>query len=141
MRVSAVLARLRRLWFQVSTLPTRGRFMTGRASFVEADVHRNPDNTARLDTRAPRSGLQGWQLYLERAAGGGPHVTASLQCGWCRHLFIVQIHAAPEAGLAPSYDSDWFRFFPERGAGEPSLSCPRCEQESRPAVCFLPGGG
>lgn len=157
--MSALLARLVRLWFQLSTLPIRGRFLTGKASFVEADVRMTSNNVGlgqkllahyHLATRQPRSGAQGWRLYDQRAAGRGPHLTVSLQCGWCRHVFIVQVLAALDplasdetggksAGLPASYSAEWFRFLPERYEGEPCLSCPRCEQESRPRVRFLGG--
>ena len=94
-------ARLSRLWFLLKSLPLRARFMTGKASFVEADVRMTTNSVAdasegggqppaprllahyQLETRRPRAGLQGWRLYDERVGGALPHRTVALTCGYC----------------------------------------------------------
>lgn len=164
---------LRRFWLTARHLGVLGRFLTGKASFVEADVRattrglsevleasgerRGPELLAhfQLATRRPRTGTTGWELFLERVAAGSPHGTVRLDCGWCGHLFFIQIlrqaaegpsaldPLASEAagGRAPgrpaSYSAEWFRFMHEDFQGEPSLNCPHCEQRGAPRVARL----
>ena len=158
---------VRRLWFLLTTLAVRGRFLMGKASFVEADVelttHRVADSPAgrgaaeagrllahfRLKTRKPRTGVQGWDLFEERLSDPGPHRAVRLECGYCGHQFFIQILAALDplsiqpgqgAGEPASYASAWFEFAHEGRQGRESLSCPRCEQIGPPSVSFLTEG-
>ena len=151
------MSRVLRLWLSLKTLAIRLRFMTGKASFVEADVQMTTnaviDDAAppsdkllahyQLATRKPRTGDQGWKLFWERVAEGARHRTARLDCGYCGHLFVVQVlsNLDPLAseltgGRAPakpaSYSSDWFKFMHEDYSGQPSLYCPHCEQQGPP---------
>src|SRR5256885_107528 len=88
--LSSWTRRLSRLWFLARSFPLRARFMTGKASFVEADVRMTTNSLAdvagageaprtrllahyQLETRPPRAGLQGWTLYDERVGGEVPH--------------------------------------------------------------------
>lgn len=159
---SSATSRLRRAWFALKTLAVRLRFLTGKASFVEADVRMTTNSVVSTDerspqrlvahyelvTRRPRTGDQGWRLFEERVGGGPPHRTARLQCGYCGHLFVVQVLSSMDplasdltGGRAParpaSYSSDWFRFMHEDYQGQPSLYCAHCEQQSAPRVDFL----
>ncbi len=148
-----------RAWFLLKTLPERARFLLGKASFVEADIRITTNSVSegpearllahfRLDTRKPRSGAQGWALFLERVGEPGPHMTVSLDCGWCGHRYFVQVLSAIDPlafegtggrppGRPASYDGGWFRFSEPGEAGEPRLSCPRCEQSGRAGLRIL----
>lgn len=157
---------LRRLWRTLLNLPVLGRFLTGKASFVEADVkattrglsevlessgeRRGPELLShfQLSTRPPRTGSGGWELYLERVAAPSPHRTVELSCGWCGHEFYVQVLTALDplasreaGGRAPgrpaSFSSDWFSFMHEDFQGEPNLNCPHCEQRGEPRITRL----
>jgi hypothetical protein len=138
--------RLSALWFALKTLGVRGRFFTGKASFVDAEARATEGGSAeiidasgrrtgrralshcRLATRPPLTGAQGWRLFARRARGSGAS-PAALECGYCKHLFFV---ALPRP--ADSYACEWFGF-PGRGyRGEATLLCPRCEQRSLPRV-------
>jgi hypothetical protein len=159
---STAASRLSRLWFALKNLAVRLRFMTGKASFVEADVQLTTNavieaekEAARqlvahyqLVTRKPRTGDQGWRLFEERVGAGVRHRTAVLQCGYCGHLFVVQVLSSIDplasdmtGGRPPakpaSYSSDWFKFMHEDFAGQSSLYCAHCEQKSAPSVDFL----
>jgi hypothetical protein len=162
-------SRLRLFWLTLTSLPARVRFMTGKASFVEADVEMTTNSIAevldppsqargqrllahfRLSTRKPASGIQGWRLYEKRVllepAG---HQTIRLECGYCGHHYFVQILTALDPlaneatsgrppGRPASYSSDWFRFMHADYEGEPSLYCLRCEQDGVPSVRHLEG--
>ena len=140
------LERLSALWFALKTLGVRGRFFTGKASFIDAKAFSDDPGSAevidaagrsagrralshcRLSTRPPLTGLQGWRLFSRRAreAGGAP---ATLECGYCGHLFFVSIPRP-----ADSYTCDWFAFPGPAYRGEATLLCPHCEQRSRPRV-------
>lgn len=154
-------SRLAHLWLSLKTLAIRLRFMTGKASFVEADVHTTtnavvdglqPPNKLlahyQLVTRRPRTGDQGWKLFWERVAENASHRTARLECGYCGHLFVIQVLSTLDplaceltGGRAParpaSYACDWFKFMHEDYAGQPSLYCLHCEQKGPPRVEFL----
>lgn len=159
-------ARLSRLWFLLKSLPLRARFMTGKASFVEADVRMTTNSVAdasegggqppaprllahyQLETRRPRAGLQGWRLYDERVGGALPHRTVALTCGYCGHRFIVQVLSSIDPlaseltggkgpGSPASYASDWFSFVDERYEGPTELSCSHCEQRGPAGLEFL----
>src|SRR5262245_32117947 len=91
-----------RLFFAVRTLPARGRFLLGKASFVEADIRMTTNQLTegeagrllshyRLETRRPRTGVQGWGLFQERLLDPGPHLSARLECGYCGHHFYLQV--------------------------------------------------
>lgn len=154
---------LARLWRTLRNLGLLGRFLTGKASFVEADIRtttrglsevlestgerRGPELLShfQLSTKPPRTGSIGWELYLERVAAPSPHRAMRLECGYCGHVFIVQVLAAvtPPASLetekqAPgrpaSFNAEWFSFMHEDFQGDPSLNCPHCEQRGVPAV-------
>lgn len=153
----------RRVWFALRNGLMRVRFLTGKASFVEADIEMTTNNVAevfdapgrpagqrllahyRLATRRPVVGEQGWRLYEERLCEPVGHRTVLLKCGYCGHHFVIQVLSkldplAADAlgGRGParpaSYTADWFRFMHEDYQGRPSLSCPRCEQNSEPEV-------
>ncbi len=159
---SSAASRWARLWFALKTAAIRLRFLTGKASFVEADVQMTTNAVVdepqppaqkliahyQLTTRRPRTGDQGWRLFEERVGAGVRHRTARLDCGYCGHVFVIQILSIldPLAGdltggrppaRPASYSSDWFKFMHEDYAGEPSLYCPHCEQNSAPRVDFL----
>lgn len=145
-----------RVWFFLATLALRLRFITGKASFVEADVEMTTNHAGdvydlpglrperrvlahfRLKTRPPRGGRQGRDLLRERLAAGHPMVV--LSCGFCRHLFVIQVLSAVEPQPA-SYGGDWFSFMNREYEGEPRLNCPRCEQDGRPGVKYLTARG
>lgn len=160
------LARLSDAWFLLRTLGVRARFLTGKASFVEADIRMTTNSVAellddggkpcgerllshfQLLTRPPRTGRQGWELYAERVGRGTPHLSARLECRYCGHRFYVQVLSQVDplsseatGGRAPgrpaSFSAEWFKFLHEDYEGEPSLNCPRCEQEGDPSVKFL----
>lgn len=155
--------RWRRLWFSVANLVTRLRFVTGRASFVEADVEMTTNSVAevydepgrpsgqrllahyRLATRPPVAGPKGWRLLRERLERPVGHRLVSLECGWCGHTYVVQIISlldplAPDAATGrpvarpASFSCDWFRFMHSDFEGQAQLACPRCEQSGRPDV-------
>lgn len=158
--------RLRRLWFFFKSLPIRARFLTGKASFVEADIRMTtnsvtelsePSGLARgsallahfqLETHRPRAGSQGWRLYEERVGLGPRHRTAVLECGYCRHHFVIQILSALDplsseatGGRPParpaSYTAEWFRFMHIGFDGDSRLYCFHCEQDGPARVSFL----
>lgn len=141
----------------------RARFFIGKASFVEADVRMTTNNMAEggasasgqakllahyhLKTRTPRAGAQGWRLYAERLGGPRPRRVVALECGYCRHHFVIEVLASLDplasdltGGKGPgdpaSYTADWFRFMHENFEGAASLFCLRCEQHGRPRVHF-----
>jgi hypothetical protein len=156
-----------RLWFILRTLAVRGRFLTGKASFVRSHVRQTTSALAevydrrgkplgtrmfahhRLDTEPPRSGMHGWSLFAGQAgpaAMPAPQRDAivRLACGFCGHLFFVDIERPETTGgdapLEPaSYSARWFSFMGRSYQGDPALSCPRCEQSSAPGVQFLVG--
>lgn len=98
-----------RLWFFLRTLPVRGRFITGKASFVAASVRRTTDAIAEvydhrgrplgqkllshneLETAPPRTGPQGWKLFSTQTQNKGLRSAVSLECGFCGHLFIISL--------------------------------------------------
>jgi hypothetical protein len=158
--------RLARLWFLARTLPLRARFMTGKASFVEADVHMTTNSVAdvsegsgrpgqprllahyQLETRPPRAGATGWRLYDERVGGAPPHRTVLLACAYCGHRYAIQVLTSIDplaseltGGKSPgspaSYSSDWFRFTDERYDGPTELYCFHCEQRGEAAASFV----
>ena len=134
------LGRLSSVWYNLKTLAIRGRFFTGKASFVESAVRSTENSIAeifengkssgqrllahyRLDTKSPRTGSQGWGLYCERigrrSQGRAAHAPAALECRFCGHLFFI--HVQPEAdplslagaarvGMPASYASEWFSY-------------------------------
>lgn len=155
--------RWRRWLLSVVNLGVRARFAAGRASFVEADVEMTTNSVAevyeeagrptgqrllahyRLSTKGPVGGKKGWSLLADRLLAPAAHRTVSLLCGYCGHLYVVQILSAldplrPDAAMGralarpASFSSDWFRFMHEDFEGKPSLSCPRCEQTVEPEV-------
>lgn len=143
---------LSRLWYLAKTLALRARFLTGKASFVEADVRMTTNSLVnaaqprllahfQLETGRPRGGATGWKLYDEKV---GPHPrrrTVVLACAYCGHRFVLQMQPPAEAlaGAAPaSYSSDWFRFMHVSLEGPADLFCAHCEQQGEPAkVEFL----
>lgn len=156
----------RRLWFALRNALTRVRFMTGKASFIEADIEMTTHNVAevfdapggagrqrllahyRLHTRRPVMGTQGWRLFEERLLTPVGHRTVRLRCGYCGHDFVIQVLSkldplASDAaggrspGLPASYSADWFRFMHSDYEGRPALYCLRCEQNSQPEVEHL----
>ena len=162
-------ALLSRLWFILKTLAMRGRFLTGKASFVRARVSQVVDALAevydrrgrplgakmlsqhRLENDPPRSGMQGWSLFAAQAEAAavvppGRSILVSLECGFCKHYFLINI-LQPEPADRPlstsgdptpaSYAASWFSFMTRDYQGEASLACPRCEQSSLPGVRFL----
>lgn len=157
--------RAARLWFWLRTLPTRLRFASGRASFVEADVRMTTHSVAdvseaagrpfaprllthyHLRTASPRGGAAGWSLFLERVPGS-QHQTVALDCLYCGHRFVVQVLTAIDPlaneltgskgpGAPASYASEWFRFLHQDYDGPAYLNCPRCEQPGAPRVDVL----
>jgi len=135
--------------------------MTGKASFVMAQVNQTNNALAevydrrgrplgtrmlayhKLETEPPRTGMQGWDIFAEQT---GPTVPAPrpplvrLECGFCGHLFFVEIHRQEDTeGEPASYAASWFSFMDRSYQGEPALACPRCEQSSAPGVQFLSG--
>ena len=144
----------KRVWFFLATLALRLRFLTGKASFVEADVQMTTNHAAdiydfpglrperrvlahfRLTTRTPRRGRQGWELFRQRRDAA----LVVLTCGFCRHLFVLQIMSAVEPQPA-AYGSDWFSFMNSDYEGEPRLNCTHCEQDGRPGVKFFAARG
>jgi hypothetical protein len=153
-----------RLWFVVRTLAARGRFLTGKASYVKARVHQTTSAVAevydrrgkplgsrmlaqhRLETAPPRTGRQGWELFVARTGPASPGeagpALVRLECGFCGHRFFIELSGAA-AGSAPpqaaSYAASWFSFMGRHYRGEPSLSCPHCEQSSVPGVRYGAG--
>src|SRR5262245_24336773 len=126
-----------RLWFLLTTLAVRGRFLLGKASFVEADVEMTTHRVAEFaeargaaeagrllghfppKTRKPRTGVQGWELFDERLSDPGPHRAVRLECLSCGHQYFLQILSAIDplsvrpgrgAGEPASYASSWFEF-------------------------------
>jgi hypothetical protein len=157
---------LRRFRFALATLALRLRFLTGKASFVEADVQmttnqvsdvydapgRKPERRLlahyQLKTRKPRLGREGWRLFCERVGDQGTHRMVALSCGFCGHVFVIQILRAIDllaseatggrpAALPASYGSDWFKFMNPDYEGVPSLYCLHCEQNGAPRVKLL----
>lgn len=157
---------LRRFRFAFATLALRLRFLTGKASFVEADVQmttnqvcdvydapgRKPERRLlshyQLKTRKPRIGREGWRLFRERFDDQGTSRMVALSCGYCGHIFVVQVLRSIDplaseaaAGQAPgqpaSYSSDWFRFMHADLEGKTSLFCLHCEQNGEPRVKLL----
>lgn len=149
------------MWFLLSTLPLRGRFLTGKASFVRArttsttnamaqliDRHGRPLGQKllahhQLETEPPRTGIQGWDLFERHAAAaGGPREPLlRLECGYCGHQFLIRIDGRSCGDCRSvdtgSYRSTWFALMESSYQGEPSLSCVHCEQKSVPGVRFL----
>lgn len=147
-----------RLWFAVRTLALRGRFLTGKASFVEADIQATTSGVSEvldakgvsrgrrllchheLATRPPLTGSGGWELF-SRLGEAAAHEAVRLECGWCGHHFIIELLPRPGGektpGRATSYRSPWFSFMHSDFTGEASLSCPRCEQKGPAGVRFL----
>lgn len=153
-----------RLWFLLKTLPVRGRFLTGKASFVRARVASTENAMAqlfdrrgrplgqkllahhRLETEPPRTGSQGWELFTRRcAAADDPRRPfLRLECAFCGHHFLVAVDDCSEAACGDclsvetaSYRSTWFALMDSAYQGEPSLSCAHCEQKSVPRLKFL----
>ncbi len=158
--------RLKYAWFAFRTLPTRSRFMIGKASFVEADVRATSNSLTeviepgdrppemrllshlQLETQKPRTGTQGWKLYEAWARRPNTRDLVSMECGFCGHLYILRIHpghnpplpgagGAPAMGRPASYSGSWFNFPDEDFEGEPSLNCGHCETRCPPEVVFL----
>ncbi|MBI5209106.1 MAG: hypothetical protein HY927_03940 [Elusimicrobia bacterium] len=177
--------RLADVCFHVRTLPLRARFLTGRASFVEATVLASQAELSyvvdqsgkslgprmlqrrRLGTGSPRTGTQGWTLFLDAFRDSVPEAMVDLECGYCGHMYVVRIllpaprpaNALPESardarplgrpaqaapgvsgsGAPPpaSFASEWFSFVDKDCAGAPSLSCGHCEQKSEPGVKWM----
>jgi hypothetical protein len=152
------------LWFILKTLAVRGRFLTGKASFVRTHVRHTDSAMAevydrrgkslgtrmlahrKLETDPPRTGTQGWSLFAQLAspAAQRPALLVSLECGFCGHLFFFEIRRTetPEGNPPPdpaSYSAAWFSFMDRSYQGDPSLSCPHCEQSSVPDIRFLTG--
>ena len=143
------------LWFTLRSLAVRGRFLTGKASFVRAQVRQAAGTPADirdgkcrklgarpaahhdLDTEPPRTGTQGWTLFCQAALARPPAPLERLECGYCGHLYFLDISGATPAGEDAAYDADWFSFSSPSRLGEPSLSCPHCEQAQTPRVRFI----
>jgi hypothetical protein len=153
-----------RLWFILRTLAVRGRFLTGKASFVRTHVRRTTYASTevydrkgkslgprilahcRLENDPPRTGMQGWSLFAGQA---GPvswpaprrESLTRLACGFCGHLFFIDIRRDASGEDAPSepssYSAAWFSFSDSACPGKPTLSCPHCEQSSTPEVLFM----
>jgi hypothetical protein len=140
----------------------RGRFFTGKASFVRAHVNQTASVLAevydrrgkplgtrmlahhKLETEPPRTGMQGWSLFAEQTGPAVPPAPrpplVRLECGFCGHLFFVEIRRREQAGGDPaSYAASWFSFMDRSYQGEPALACPHCEQSSAPGVQFMSG--
>lgn len=148
-----------RLWFLVKTLAVRGRFITGKASFVRAQTRQTTSAVAdlydrqgrplgsrrlaqhRLETSPPRTGTQGWELFARETRPGsrGRSPLVRLECGFCGHLFFLAIPAQPRVAQPASYTARWFSFIDRAVPAKPSLSCPRCEQKCVPRVQYLAG--
>ena len=117
--------------------------MTGKASFIEADVQaaaglRETASVYHLKTRKPQAGRQGWLIFAQRAAAAPPAAMARLECGYCGHFFIIQVLAAKQ-NPEVSYSSDWFRFTLKSGNPDSFLYCLHCEQNGPPLTTFFPG--
>jgi hypothetical protein len=156
-----------RLWFILRTLAVRGRFWTGKASFVRTHVRQTTSALAevydrrgkplgtrmfahhRLETEPPRTGTQGWSLFVGLA---GPAAKPAAQrdalvrlaCGFCGHLFFIDIErpestAGDTPGQPASFSARWFSFLGRSYQGDPALDCPHCEQSSAPGVQFMIG--
>jgi|GEM_PF-4325860 len=156
-----------RLWFILRTLAVRGRFLTGKASFVRTHVRQTSSASAEvydrrgqplgprrlaqytLETDPPRTGMQGWSLFAGQA---GPTARPApqreplvrLACGFCGHLFFIEIPPPKASGEdsppgPASYSTTWFSFMARPYQGNPSLDCPHCEQSSAPGVRFVTG--
>lgn len=161
-----ILTLLKDLWFIMRTLAYRGRFMTGKASVVEADIRSTDthitevlDASGRatggkllanyyLNTRRPRTGRQGWELFVEISAENRPHKTATLECSYCGHIYVISVVpegdplASAQTGgklmaTPASYSCDWFLFTVEHLRGDPTLMCAHCEQKGPPRIEFL----
>ena len=150
---------LGRLWFSVKTLAIRGRFLTGKASFVEADIQATTSGVSEvvdeaggsggrrllchfeLNTRQPLTGSRGWDLFARRLREGAGRQAVRLECGWCGHHFVIELlpreGGEKPLGRAASYRSRWFSFMHSDFTGEASLSCPHCEQKGAAGVKFL----
>ena len=153
---------LARLWFVVRTLAARGRFLTGKASYVKAHVNQTNSALAevydrkgrslgarmlachKLENDPPRTGRQGWELFARHAdqARSARPPLVRLECGFCGHLFFVEIRKpAPgeETPQAAAYAASWFSFMDQDYEGDPALACPHCEQSSVPGVQYGSG--
>lgn len=137
----------------MTSLFARARFLSGRASFVEAVVAKTSNDLTPvvsadgrplpprlmahhlLSPRPPRAGASGWDLYRARLLGGASRVTR-LACSYCGHWYIVDV-SGDSAGDPAAFISDWFRFTPSAYAGPHRLDCPRCEQSAVPEVAHL----
>jgi hypothetical protein len=148
-----------RLWFILRTLAVRGRFFTGKASFVRANVSQTTSALAeiydrrgkplgsrmlahhKLETEPPRTGMQGWSLFAGQTGPAAPQpAVVRLECGFCGHYFFVEIRQREKTGGDPaSYAASWFSFMDRSYQGEPALACPHCEQSSAPGVQFMSG--
>ncbi|MDD5627462.1 MAG: hypothetical protein PHU21_00240 [Elusimicrobia bacterium] len=142
-----------RLWFILRTLAVRGRFLTGKASFIGARVAETSSSLAevydgrgrplgprslarhRLETDPPRTGMQGWSLFA--AHRGRP--LARLACGFCGHLYFIELRPQETPPGPASYGTDWFSFWDGCCRQVPALACPHCEQRSAPGVQFIGG--
>lgn len=151
--MKTAVSRGRRLWFELTSLFSRTRFLAGRASFVEAVVERTSQDLTPvvgadgrplpprllshhlLSPRPPRSGHGGWDLYRERLLGPASRV-ARLTCAYCGHWYVVDVRG-DRAAESAAFISDWFRFAPSAYAGPHRLDCPRCEQSAVPEVAHL----
>jgi hypothetical protein len=149
----------------MKTLAVRGRFLTGKATFVEADIEMTTNQVAeiydarglphgqrllshyRLRTRMPRTGSQGWELFSRWASSPDRRAAARLVCGFCGHNFFIHVLGAlgplnPEEPVGEpqpaSYSSNWFRFMHRNFEGPASLSCTHCEQSGEAEVEFPP---
>lgn len=147
------VSRGRRLWFWLTSLLARARFLAGRASFVEATVSRTSNDLTPvvsadgtplpprlmahhlLSPRPPRSGHLGWDLYRRRLLGPASRVTR-LSCTYCGHQYVVDV-SGDRARETAAFISEWFRFTPSAYAGPNRLDCPRCEQSAVPEVAHL----
>lgn len=152
--MSAPVSRRRRLWFALTSGWARARFLSGRASFVEATVARTSNDLTPvisadgkplpprlmahhlLAPKPPRSGTTGWELYKARLLGEASRV-ARLACSYCGHWYVVEVGGARRGDVAAAFISDWFRFTPSAYAGPNRLDCPRCEQSAVPEVSHL----
>lgn len=151
--MSGPVTRRRKLWFALTSVFARGRFLSGRASFVETVVAKTSNDLTPvvsadgrplpprlmahhlLAPRPPRSGKAGWGLYREKLLGAATRV-ARLACAYCGHWYVVEVDGA-KAGEPAAFISEWFRFTPSAYAGPNRLDCPRCEQSAVPEVAHL----
>ncbi len=144
----------------------RGRFLVGKASYVEASINATESSVSyvldpsgrstgrrllahhRIETRPPRTGPHGWSLFSSMVRQPGAYGPAELECACCGHVYILRIllpgSSLPGLGDAlgepASFSSDWFSFLHEDYRGQAWLSCRHCEERTEPRVSFPTGG-